>query len=184
MNENIISCQKCGLCKNQPPLLDIKKKSQVMWVGLSAKKKTDEKECPLSSITNSGRLIQQIEEAYTDSTLVTYRTNLVKCLPLDSKHKLRYPNKTEIDACFSNLITEIDSISPKIVFLLGKNVYSAIDRHFKLSFEKWDGYNYCYKEKSGIYYVPIHHPSYIHVYKRKEIDEYIAGVIKIITELL
>lgn len=36
--EKICNCNKCNLCKNQKPLLDISKKPDIFWVGLSAKK--------------------------------------------------------------------------------------------------------------------------------------------------
>lgn len=50
----------------------------------------------------------------------TYKTNLVKCLPLTEQQKLRYPSKKEMDKCFDNLVSEINAMSPKIVFLLGE----------------------------------------------------------------
>ena len=34
----IEKCKRCGLYKNQLPLLDEIKESEIMWVGLSAKK--------------------------------------------------------------------------------------------------------------------------------------------------
>lgn len=37
MNE-IKNCKQCNLCKNQKPLIEKNKKSDIMWVGLSAKK--------------------------------------------------------------------------------------------------------------------------------------------------
>lgn len=98
MIEQIRKCQKCGLCKNQKPLLDIEnieKNCQVFWVGLSAKK--------ISSDTNTGMVIHKIEEMYEDVS--TYKTNLVKCLPLTNQKKIRYPNQKEIDSCFENLRT-------------------------------------------------------------------------------
>lgn len=184
MFEEIKQCQKCELCKNQTPLLDTKTECQIMWVGLSAKKKKTEEEIPLSPDTDSGELIQLIEKAFTDPKVKTYKTNLVKCLPLDSNNKLCYPKKLEIDICISHLLSEIQELSPKIVFLLGEKVYSAVDRKLGLSFEKWNNYDFLYKEKDGVYYVPIFHPSYIHVYRRKQTEEYINGVIKIINTLL
>ena len=75
-------------------------------------------------------------------------------------------------------------MSPKIVFLLGEKVYSSVARHLHLDFEKWNDFEYHYTECNGTYYVPIHHPSYICVYKRKQIDDYIEAVEKMINELL
>lgn len=182
MIEQIHKCQKCGLCFNQKPLLDKKKECQVFWVGLSAKKMVSDTEVPLSPETNTGMLIQRIEE--TCEEVITYKTNLVKCLPLTEQQKLRYPNRKEIDSCFEHLISEIHTLSPKIVFLLGEKVYSSVGRHLKIDFEKWDEFEYHYKEYKGTYYVPIHHPSYICVYKRKRMGEYIESVERIINQLL
>lgn len=182
MIEQIRRCQKCGLCFNQKPLLDVEKECQVFWVGLSAKKKKSNKEIPLSPETNTGMVIQRIEEVCGEVT--TYKTNLVKCLPLTEEQKLRYPNKKEIDSCYEHLAEEIQELSPKIVFLLGGKVSSAVEKHLKINFEKWDEFKYHYKKINGVYYVPIHHPSYIYVYRRKRIDEYINEVERIIKRLL
>ena len=182
MIEQIRKCQKCGLCFNQKPLLDIEKECQVFWVGLSAKKIVSDIEMPLSPETNTGMLIQKVEEMCND--INTYKTNLVKCLPLTEHQKLRYPNKKEIDSCFEHLLSEIHTMSPKIVFLLGEKVYSSVGKHLKIEFEKWNEFQYHYTEFKGTYYVPIHHPSYIYVYQRKRIDEYIESVEKIINQLL
>lgn len=182
MIEQISKCQKCGLCCNQRPLLDEEKQCEVFWVGLSAKKVNSDDEIPLSPETNTGMLIQKIESMLDKVT--TYKTNLVKCVPLNEQAKLRYPNKKEIDTCFDNLRTEIQELSPKIVFLLGEKVYSSVGKHFNIEFEKWDEFDYSYKEYEGTYYVPIHHPSYIYVYKRKKIDQYVESIEKIVNSLL
>ena len=182
MLEQIRKCQKCGLCFNQRPLLDMERKCQVIWVGLSAKKMSSDMEVPLSPETNTGMLIQKIEEMCKE--VVTYKTNLVKCLPLTEEQKLRYPNRKEIDCCFEHLMSEIHEMSPKIVFLLGEKVYTSVERKMKVEFEKWNDFEYHYKEFEGTYYVPIHHPSYVYVYRRKEMDEYVRGVERVINALL
>lgn len=182
MIETIKKCNRCGLCKYQSPLMDDKKVCQVFWVGLSAKKTTVESEKPLSPTTNSGKLICDVEERC--SGVLTYKTNLVKCVPLDDQMKLRYPNKKEIDICFPNLKKEISDLKPQIVFLLGDKVKKAISRHLGITFEPWSGFSYKYVEHDGIFYVPVHHPSYIHVYKRKQIEDYVLGIENLIAELI
>ncbi len=182
MIKQIRDCHKCGLCINQKPLLDTEKQCQIFWVGLSAKKAITDTEIPLSPETNTGMLIQKIESSCCD--VVTYKTNLVKCLPLTEQQKLRYPNKKEIDSCFGNLLKEIHTMSPKIVFLLGEKVYSSVGKYLNIDFEKWNDFEYTYKTFEKIHYVPIHHPSYIYVYKRKRIDDYIKSIEKIISQLL
>ena len=84
---NIKNCRRCNLYRNQLPLLDKKDKCDVMWVGLSAKKVDDiDKNYPLEENTNSGLLIKEIEDVLP--SLNYYKTNLVKCLPLDNKGKI------------------------------------------------------------------------------------------------
>jgi len=182
MIEQIKKCKKCGLCKNQQPLLDSKNQCQIIWVGLSAKKIKTVDETPLDINTNTGMLINNIEMSL--GKVSTYKTNLVKCLPLNEDKKLRYPNQKEINSCIANLEKEIKELSPKIVFLLGEKVYSSVGRYFNIKFDKWNEFDYFYKESNGIYYVPIHHPSYIHVYKRKMVDQYIQSIQKMVYELI
>jgi len=78
------------------PLLDeYKDECDVMWVGLSAKKIKEKKySYPLASDTNSGKVILEIEKMLPNISF--YKTNLVKCLPLNEKGKIRYPNNHEI----------------------------------------------------------------------------------------
>ncbi len=80
MIEQIMRCQKCKLCKNQQPLLDKKRECQVIWVGLSAKRVESDNEIPLAPETNTGMLIKKVEGLCRGVS--TYKTNLVKCLPL------------------------------------------------------------------------------------------------------
>lgn len=175
-------CSKCALCQLQKPLLDEPKQSQIFWVGLSAKKLTYEGEKPLAATTNSGSLLGKLEASCAGISF--YKTNLVKGVPLNEHQKLRYPNNQEIAACFPNLEKEIEALTPKIVFLLGTKVTETVSEQFGLGFKGWEGFNYNYLQYKKVYYVPIHHPSYIWVYKRKQVEEYLAGVERIISELI
>ena len=182
MLERVRDCTKCKLCCNQRPLMDKCTRCQVLWVGLSAKKATCDDETPLSRSTNSGAINHKIDESLVGVS--TYKTNLVMCLPLDDHQKLRYPNRQEIDDCFCNLEEEISTLAPKIVFLLGEKVYSSVAKRYRLSFERIDGFDYRYVKHDGVYYVPIHHPSYIHEYKRKQVDSYIHSIHRLTETLL
>lgn len=176
-------CKKCSLCINQLPLVDKRASADIMWVGLSAKKVEDVGTAiPLSNDTNSGKLIDNIESGLGEFSFI--KANLVKCLPLDEHLKLRYPTTNEMKACYSNLKQEIIKVKPKIVFLLGMNVSKFILKYIKVTITGLDNkYDYTYFRHNDIYYIPIHHPSYIHIYKRKQIDQYILGVQSIINEV-
>lgn len=178
----IQNCQNCDLCHNQPPLLDDLKKAQVFWVGLSAVKVNDtDSDIPLSTNTNSGRLISNVEEKNKD--LSYYKTNLVKCLPLKGD-KIRYPNTDEMERCFSNLKLEIKKSKPRIVFLLGKAVSDFILSVEKTINTSLNGmFDYSIHKVGNIYYVPIHHPSYILIYKRKLLKKYTEQIANLIANL-
>jgi len=158
------------------------KSADIFWVGLSAKKKVHEDEIPLSPKTNSGALILQVENMCAG--ISTYRTNLVKCVPLDKDGKLRYPNKKEVSMCLPNLTIEIEELKPKIIFLLGKQVRDTVGNFYKLDFDEWENFKYSPHKENNIYYVPIHHPSYVFVYKRKNIADYLIGLENIVSNLI
>ena len=169
MIEQVLNCRKCDLHINQNPLLDKNKKCDVMWVGLSAKKVEDLNiNYPLENNTNSGKLIEEIE--HRNSEYNFYKTNLVKCLPLNDKGKIRYPSIEEMNKCIENLLIEIEVHKPKVVILLGNIVYKFVDKYLKDNRIQLD----------NVSFVGIEHPSYISVYKRNSKEEYIKKVTNII----
>ena len=176
----IKSCKGCPLYNNQTPLLDNKFEADIFWVGLSAVKvDCTKKDTPLSALTNSGKLIAQIEKKNKKAEF--YKTNLVKCLPLDNG-KIRYPKKDEMRACCKNLTTEITEMQPKLVFLLGKQVGDFVTDKKDLKYAE----DFAYEpfQKDNTIYVPVHHPSYILVYKRKHTESYINGISNIISRFM
>lgn len=138
---------------------------------------------PLSPLTASGALIQQIEMPYK-SRLQFYKTNVVKCLPLKDD-RIRYPLEREMEKCYPNFEWELDTLQPSTVFLLGKQVATFILK--KLSGPKPtldDAFNYTSIRINNIDFIPIHHPSYILVYKRKVLDEYVRSIQKHFTKIV
>lgn len=159
--DNIITkCNKCSISCNQKPLVENMRESDIMFLGISAKMKETEDEIPLSENTNSGKLIKMIEERLLEenNNISCYRSNMVKCVPLDKEGKIRYPNSLEIENCIENLVYELSIVRPKIVVLLGR----LVEKHLKKKIIEL-GYNT----------ITIHHPSYIHVYRKKEIEKYV-----------
>ena len=179
---NIIkNCKNCELCKNQEPLIQQSHFADIFWVGLSAVKISDKLDIPLSNNTNSGKLIGSIE--FFLPNVKFHKTNLVKCLPLDNG-KIRYPSKNEMKVCSSHLKDEISYLNPKIIFLLGKQVASFVLKEFKIKdFNLDDDFNYTSHSVGNNILIPIHHPSYILVYKRKKIQNYINNIERIINKI-
>ena len=165
MNKNckeskIIKCNKCDISCNQKPLVENMKKSDIMFLGISAKMKETEDEMPLSENTNSGKLIKMIEERLLEenNNLLCYRSNMVKCVPLNEEGKIRYPDNLEIENCIENLEYELNIVNPKVVVFLGR----LVEKYLKKKIIEL-GYNV----------ITIYHPSYIYVYRKKEIEKYV-----------
>jgi uracil-DNA glycosylase len=141
----------------------------------------EDERIPLSPHTKSGALIRKIEEPYLND-ISFYKTNVVKCPPIFND-KIRYPVKHEMEKCFPNLIYEIETFKPKKIFLLGKQVAQfVLEKNLIKSFTLDDHFNYESYVINDIVYVPIHHPSFILVYKRKFIEDYIKGVSSLFLE--
>lgn len=112
---------------------------------------------PLQSGTISGNLIDKI---IIGIHAECYKANLVNFAPLDEKGKLRYPTKSEMDIGYEHLQNFIKELNPDICILLGDKVSKYLS--------------------NKVNSISIKHPSYIAVYKRKHIDEYINGSINTI----
>jgi uracil-DNA glycosylase len=126
---------------------------RILFVGLSNKAGRN----PLDSKTATGKLIDKIAVAITGAEI--YKTNLVDYAPLDVKGKLRYPAKKEIENAFPRLADKIKEIKPDVVVSLGKLAS-----------------NYLAGKVQN--HVAISHPSFISIYRRKYIDEYIKDSAK------
>jgi DNA polymerase len=170
-------CQTCNLCCNQLPLTEPLRASQVICVGLSAKLKSHDNETPLDPRTVSGKIIKAIEDKVG---FQFYKTNLVKCAPLNQYGILRYPTSKEVSCCIPHLKGEIAEVNPKIVLLLGQKVSKGIEKHRNIKIPDFPGYQYQAINHNGVKYIAIQHPSYIYVYKRKELQQYIDAVADII----
>lgn len=170
---------------NQYPIFDVRKISNVFWVGLSAVQFQDgEVKLPLSPSTRTGALVHSIEAPFS-KYLSFYKTNLVKCVPMKAS-KIRYPLEHEMEKCFPNFEMEISDLNPSLVFLLGKQVSTFVLK--KLGY----GNNICLDENfhyepfeaNNIAFVPIHHPSYVLVYKRKYLNKYASSIQNFFTEMV
>jgi DNA polymerase len=85
--------------------------------------------------------------------------------------------------CYKHLLNEIELLGPTLVFLLGTKVRDFVAKTEKVSTNTLDK-SFKYKKTSlyGTIVVPIHHPSYILIYKRKLVESYISSVSDICAE--
>ncbi len=171
-------------CKVKESINTINDSADIMFVGLSAKFDKDQQIMkPLCSSTNTGKIIDKIEKKI-NKNIIFHRTNLVNYPPLDKNNKLRYPNKKEMAHCFENLCREIRQCNPKIIIMFGEQVSNFIIEALELGH---DALKYMFSKtyiKDDLEFIATHHPSYIYVYKRKIIDEYIQEIANLINNKL
>ena len=182
MISEIKSCKKCNLYINQLPLLDLPHKNAIMVVGLSAKKMSSCEEQPLSDHTRSGKLVSSMEDIAQNYGYTIYRTNLVKCVPLDSAGKIRYPSSSEINFCFNHIIREIQEIHPPIVILFGKIVQKAFEHHLRIDLTCNNGCSFDVQHSGNIALVPVYHPSYI-LRSKERVTNYLKNFENLLSEM-
>ena len=127
---------------------------KVVFVGLSNKPSLE----PFDTSTNSGKVLQMIIDK---CDCEFFKINLVDYAPLDSRNKLRYPSKKEIDDAIPLFVQKIEKINPDVIVSFG-NLVSLSLKEIGIFDNKT-----IYKK----------HPSYIYVYKRKELEIYINDII-------
>lgn len=127
---------------------------KILLLGLSNKQGVK----PFDSSTNSGKLVDMIIEKCAGFDLI--KENLVPFAPLDRNGKLRYPNREELIEGTNRLFHMIDDYD--CVVLFGKMVQDTVKKDSR------------FNEIKKIY---AEHPSYIWVYKHKEIDDYIERIV-------
>lgn len=144
----------------------------ILFVGISGKPEANE----LDPVTKSGGVIAAIAAKLGAAYIA--KTNLVSCAPLDANGKLRYPNKLEMNACFPSFLAYVESVSPSMIIPLGAVTSKYIIE--KMADSTFSGL--CPQFKYATYtgrvarILPVHHPSYILIYKRKLLDAYVQAV--------
>lgn len=150
--------------------------NQIFFVWLSSKNDKAGNQLPAFDIsTNSWKIIQNIFDTVGQEWIFT--TNLVTFTPLKD-WKIRYPTKQEKYQWFQELLEGIKNQKPKIVFLFWKEVSDFVFQQIG-----WQKISDTEVLKDWIFFVAAQHPSYIFVYKRKNIEEYVQGIVDKIYEL-
>lgn len=153
----------------------------IVWVGLSAKPGESGPLPALCPSTRSGALIEEVVQALPRYQHV--RTNLVPYAPLSEAGKLRYPTAAEMRECVPALRQTLDSMQDPIVVLLGRKVADQVLPAMGERFRGYSGFEYSCSQVGERWVLPIHHPSYVSIYKRKHIPDYASGIAAAIKAL-
>ena len=127
---------------------------KVLFVGLSNKPNIE----PFDSSTKSGQVVDSIIKKIN---FECYKINFVNYAPIDSGGKLRYPTKKEIESAVPDFVNSVANLRPDLIVSFGAIVSDEL--------RKIDLMN--------IQIICEKHPSYISVYKRKFLDEYIDNIV-------
>lgn len=159
---------------NKKKVTQIKPGRNIYLIGLSSKPNKEH----LSPDTQTGKIVQQIVCKLPFENIK--KTNLVREVPLDASGKLRYPDNNEMRAGWKVLKEEINLSMPCILVTFGQQVSHFLQSELtgkpqkqKLSSE----FSYKTIESNNMTILPVHHPSFIYVYKRKNIDSYVDAVV-------
>lgn len=127
---------------------------KICFVGISDKVGLS----PFDSSSHSGKIVDQI---IARLNVQAFKINYVSFPPLDEKGKLRYPTKKELEDSFPVFQKKVLEINPDVLVICGNMISKEIQK-----------YRF-YVDRS----ITIYHPSYIYVYHRKEIEQYIQDVV-------
>ena len=150
---NIGTCYRCDIAIRRKNIvvgrgnLD----ADLMIIGEAPGAKEDTTGIPY--VGKSGRMLQYYLDLYGIERQHIYLTNIIKCkLPANS-----HPTKTHIQNCREYLVTELTTVKPKVIVLLGNTAISNIL-----------GSNNKVNKLAGIpvkvgnvYMIPMYHPAYI-----------------------
>ena len=107
------------------------------------------------------------------------------CLDKLYDYNMTRPTESEKrQELLKEMFAEIGEVKPKVVILLGEKVCSAVEKKLNIKLKRWRGFEYFATEHNGIWYLPVQHPSYIYVYKRKEAEKYVEKVAEAIEKIV
>ena len=157
------------------------RKPLVYFVGLSAKPMCEH----LAPETRTGNIIEQIIHHLPSIKIV--KTNLVKTPPIDQAGNLRYPNPNEMKLGWNELQDEMNQRFPDLLVTLGQQVSFFLRSQMGVQPAKpqlpsdFSYESYLSQSQSNI--LSVHHPSFIYVYRRKDIKNYVENVVRSILTL-
>lgn len=154
----------------------------VYFVGLSAKPDCEH----LAPETKTGSIIERI--IHHLPLIRAVRTNLVKTPPIDRQGKLRYPNPVEMQLGWTELQEEMRRTSPSLLVTLGRQTSFFLRSQVGAQPAKPElppdfSYESCLAQ-AQFSILSIHHPSFVYVYRRRDIDSYVDKVVVSIRSLV
>ena len=174
LEESIINCQKCKLCKTRQNIVfgTGNKEARLMFIGEGPG--TDEDRLGEPFVGRAGKLMDLAFETLGIDRKKVYIANVVKCRPPANRN----PEEDEATACLDYLRNQVILVQPEVIVLLGsvalKNILGK-EYGITASRGKW-------VEKKGIKYMPTWHPAALLRDETKKID-FIKDLQKVVEEM-
>lgn len=123
--QEVVSCNKCGLCKSRNQTVLGKGKSNitggVLFVGEGPGKEEDKQGIPF--VGPAGKLLDKMLQHLDLSKAPSrYVTNIIKCRPPDNRN----PTPREVAACMPYLERQIELLQPCLLVALGAVAANAL----------------------------------------------------------
>ncbi|MFA6991727.1 MAG: uracil-DNA glycosylase [Candidatus Gracilibacteria bacterium] len=174
LNQQIITCQKCRLCKGRKNAVpgEGSYKAEIMFIGEGPGRDEDLQGRPF--VGAAGKLLTQLIESIGLKREDVFIANVVKCRPPEN----RDPLPDEIEACFPYLEGQIKTIKPKLIVTLGRHSMAKFLPGLKISEVHGQP-----KRANGIWqerqvYLPLYHPA-VALYDPKKKEVLLADFKKI-----
>ena len=162
LEQSIINCQKCKLCKNRTNIVFGvgNKQADIMMIGEGPGADEDSQGIPF--VGKAGQLMNKALTGLGISREELYIANIVKCRPPQN----RVPEQDEAEACLNYLRNQVILVKPKIIVLLGSTALKNIlGKEYGITSlrGKWI-------ERKGILYMPTWHPAALLRDENKKIE--------------
>ena len=162
LEESIINCNKCKLCKTRQNIVFGvgNKNADIMFIGEGPG--ADEDRLGEPFVGRAGKLMNMAFGIVGIKREEVYIANIVKCRPPANRN----PEDDEATACLNYLRNQVILVKPKIIVLLGsvalKNILGK-EYGITASRGKWI-------EKKGIMYMSTWHPAALLRDESKKVD--------------
>jgi len=129
INEEILSCQKCGLYKTRTHAVpgDGNMNADIMFVGEAPGKAEDIQGKPF--VGAAGKFLDELLAEIDLKRSDIFITNIVKCRPPNN----RDPQDNEISVCWPYLEEQVKLIKPKLIITLGRYAMNRFLPDLKIS---------------------------------------------------
>ena len=174
--KGIISCTKCDLAENRINAVpgEGPQNSELFLIGEAPGAKEDETGRPF--VGQCGKLLNELLAEAGFKREDCFITSVIKCRPPDNRN----PNKEEIRSCVPYLLSQIDSVSPKVLVSLGNVSYGFFSNTFHLPKKKIGdvrGQVFRLHSTGASYLIPTYHPAGL-MYNRKLIPLFVEDLRK------